>query len=533
MKKMNDKKKKMTDEEVRHPFPALYDKDSRILILGSFPSVRSREENFFYGHKRNRFWALMAGLLSWPVPVTVEEKTEFLKVNHIALWDVIGSCRIRGSSDSTIKDVVPNDLSEILSGADIQKIFCNGSVSYQYYCKYQEKRTGLAAVKLPSTSPANAAYSLERLIQEWKIICDPLKAARPGLGRSLLNWYDYNARTLPWRSDPTPYHVWISEIMLQQTRVETVIDYYHRFLLRFPQIRDLAEGPEEDLMKVWQGLGYYRRARNLKQAAVQIMENYQGIMPRDYESLLTLPGIGEYTAGAIASIAFQEKQPAVDGNVLRVYSRLLGETREITSAGVKKDIRREVLRTMPEDRPGDFNQALMDLGAGVCLAKGKPRCSQCPWDTACLAHRHEEEEKYPVKRERKERRAEEITVLRMEYGDRVILHKREEKGLLAGLFELPNLEGSLSLLKMEEVLEKWGIRDYTLSSLGRKNHIFSHVEWKMTGYRIVLKNMPEKLMKEKEWIGADPADLAGRYAIPSAFTGFIRLDQASDSGPDR
>lgn len=516
-------KSKITEGEtsVRHPFPALYDKNSRILILGSFPSVKSREQNFFYGHKRNRFWVTLAGVLSQPVPQTIEEKTDFLKANRIALWDVIASCRIRGSSDSSIKDVVPNDLSEILSAADIQKIFCNGNASYQYYCKYQEKTTGLSAVKLPSTSPANAAYSPERLIQDWKIICDPLKAARPGLGKSLLGWYDYHARLLPWRSDPTPYHVWVSEIMLQQTRVETVIDYYYRFMERFPTISDLAQGSEEDLMKIWQGLGYYRRARHLRQAAIQIMEKYQGQMPRDYESLLTLPGVGEYTAGAIASIAFGKRQPAVDGNVLRVYARLLGESGEITSAGVRKDIKNEVLRTMPEDRPGDFNQALMDLGARVCLANGKPRCSQCPWDTACRAHRDQEEEKYPVRPRKKERKTEKITVLRMEYQGKVILHKRGEKGLLAGLYELPNLEGQLSLPAMEEVLKKWKIGDYTLTSLGKKNHIFTHVEWKMTGYRIGLQALPEDLMKEKDWIGADPAELARKYAVPSAFQGFL------------
>ena len=503
-----------------HPFPPLYDKNSGILILGSFPSVKSREQEFFYGHPRNRFWMTLAGVLSRPVPETVEEKKAFLKENHIALWDVIKSCEIRGSSDSSIKNVTPNDLSRILSDADIRRIYCNGTTSYRYFCKYQQKTLGVEAVKLPSTSPANAAYSLSRLIDEWKEICIPLKAAPPGLAGSLLHWYDYNGRTLPWRSNPTPYHVWVSEIMLQQTRVETVMGYYERFMKRYPSVGDLAQASEEELMKCWEGLGYYRRARHLREAAKEIADRYGGDMPSDYKSLLRLPGIGEYTAGAVSSIAFKQKVPAIDGNVFRVYARLLGEEREISKAGVKRDIRREVLRTMPDDRPGDFNQALMDLGAKVCLPVGRPKCEECPWDTVCLAHSAGAEEAYPVRRKIKSRRIEYKTVLRIEYRDKLILRKRDNQGLLAGLWELPNLDDRYSPDKLEDLLEEENFPDYSLTPLGEAKHIFSHAEWRMTGYRIVLQDLPDRFLEDRGWIQADREKINERYAIPSAFDSY-------------
>ena len=241
---------------IEHPFPPLYDKNARILILGSFPSVKSREQNFFYGHPQNRFWKTIAGVLSENVPVTIEEKKDFLYRNHIALWDVIHSCDITGSSDSSIRNVQPNDLSEIFRIADIRAIYCNGAKSFEYYKKYQQDQTGRNAVKLPSTSPANAAFSLERLKESWRVICGPLGAVPAGAGKVLLDWYDYNARILPWRSDPSPYHVWISEIMLQQTRVEAVKRYYDRWMKALPDIKSLAETDDEKLMKLWEGLGY-------------------------------------------------------------------------------------------------------------------------------------------------------------------------------------------------------------------------------------------------------------------------------------
>ncbi|OUQ65414.1 hypothetical protein B5E53_12470 [Eubacterium sp. An11] len=490
---------------IEHPFPPLYDKDSRILILGSFPSVKSREQNFFYGHPQNRFWKTVAGVLSEEVPQTIEEKKDFLHRNHIALWDVIHSCDIEGSSDSSIRNVKPNNLSEIFEKASIEAIYCNGAKSYQYYEKYQEKQTGKKAEKLSSTSPANAAFSLERLKENWKVICGPLKAAPEGIGDILLKWYDYNARILPWRSDPTPYHVWISEIMLQQTRVEAVKRYYDRWMEALPDVKSLAEVDDERLMKLWEGLGYYNRARNLKAAAITIMEKYGGELPGNHEQLLSLKGIGEYTAGAIASIAFGLPEPAVDGNVLRVFSRLLAEDGDITRQVVKKKISREVRRVLPKERAGDFNQALMDLGSAVCLPNGEPLCEQCPWESVCQAHKSGRETEFPVKAKKKARKIEEkgIFLIEVEHESDgqtegswdILLHKRPAGGLLPDLWEFPNKQGRYTLEKAREQMINW-LRgtDYTIeemASLGEGKHIFSHVEWHMTGYLFRLTKITE------------------------------------------
>ena len=533
---------------IAHPFPPLYDKDSRILILGSFPSVKSREQKFFYGHPQNRFWKTVAGVLSEETPQTIEEKKKFLHRNHIALWDVIHSCDIEGSSDSSIKNVQPNDLHQIFEEADIRAIYCNGAKSYQYYEKYQEKQTGKEAVKLPSTSPANAAFSLERLKENWKEICVPLQAAPEGIGDILLKWYDYNARILPWRSEPTPYHVWISEIMLQQTRVEAVKKYYDRWMEALPDGRALAEVEDEKLMKLWEGLGYYNRARNLKAAAITIMEEYDGQIPGDYEKLLSLKGIGEYTAGAIASIAFGLPEPAVDGNVLRVFSRLLAVEGDVTRQSVKKQISREVCRVLPEKRAGDFNQALMDLGSAVCLPNGEPLCERCPWESVCQAHREGRETDFPVKPRKKARKIEDRGVFLIEFqpypsgeaqnddadkpkNSRILLHKRPAGGLLPDLWEFPNVSGKYTLEKARETVENWlEGTNYTIEEmedLGKGKHIFSHVEWHMTGYRFriaarrdLLVSFPESGVSNGdsgEWALVSRENVEKEYAIPSAF----------------
>lgn len=523
-----DESKRMT---IKHPFPPLYDKDSRILILGSFPSVKSREEAFFYGHSQNRFWKTVAGVLSEAVPVSIEDKKAFLHRNHIALWDVIQSCDIIGSSDSSIRNVVPNDLTEIFDTADIQAVYCNGAKSYQYYEKYQEKKLGRKAVKLPSTSPANAAFSLDKLMENWKQICQPLKIASGEISPVLLKWYDYNARILPWRSDPTPYHVWISEIMLQQTRVEAVKRYYDRWIDELPTVESLAEVSEEKLMKLWEGLGYYNRARNLKAAATAIMEKYDGDLPGDYEELLSLKGIGEYTAGAIASIAFGLPEPAVDGNVLRVFSRLLAEEREIGKMAVKKALTREVRRVLPAERAGDFNQALMDLGATICLPNGEPLCDSCPWESICQAHKMQRETEFPVKAKKKPRRIEKRAIFLIEGKDeqgedKILLHKRPSKGLLSGLWEFPNEEGSYTLEKAREQMKAWKIPDCqqeNIEALGEGKHIFSHVEWHMTGYHIRLKEIGKDIdwpENGENWALVSRKEMEEQYALPSAFDCF-------------
>ena len=252
----------------------------------------------------------------------------------------------------------------------------------------------------------------------------------------LLQWYRENARVLPWRSDPTPYHVWVSEIMLQQTRVAAVLDYYRRFMEALPTVADLAAVEEDRLMKLWQGLGYYNRARNLQKAARQVAEDFGGAFPDTYEGLLTLSGVGEYTAGAIASIAFGVPVPAVDGNVLRVVARISGDGGDIARPDTKARMRAALQAVLPVDAPGDFNQALMELGATVCLPNGAPLCDRCPAADFCTARREERTGELPVKAAKKARRIEARTVFLIFWEKKVALRRRPGLGLLAGLVVL-------------------------------------------------------------------------------------------------
>ena len=331
----------------------------------------------------------------------------------------------------------------------------------------------------------------------------------------LLDWYGKHARVLPWRSNPEPYWVWLSEIMLQQTRVEAVLPYFTRFVEALPDIPSLAGASEEQLHKLWEGLGYYSRVRNLHKAAGQVMDRYDGMLPPSYELLVDLCGIGEYTAGAIASIAFGEPVPAVDGNVLRVFSRVLGCESDIASAQVKKGYRELLLQTRPQDRPGDFNQAVMDLGAGVCLPNGTPKCNSCPISHLCTACREGTQLALPVKSAKKARRIEEITVFLICGPEGVLLHKRPSEGLLAGLWEFPNVTSRLSRKQAEEMLRERGNSLIKLYSLKEAKHVFTHIEWKMTGYLAVCN--------EACWEGTVSASLVEQesvYAVPGAFAPF-------------
>lgn len=351
----------------------------------------------------------------------------------------------------------------------------------------------------------------------------------------LLKWYHKNARTLPWRMAdddtgfPNPYHVWISEIMLQQTRVEAVKGYYHRFLEKLPDIAALARVPEDKLMKLWQGLGYYNRARNLQKAAAIIMEDYSGRFPSGYEKIITLPGIGEYTAGAIASIAFGEKVPAVDGNVYRIYTRVMADSSDITKTAAKKKIRETVQSLIPESNPGAFNQAWMDLGATVCLPNGEPLCHKCPLQSVCRSFAQGNPLDYPVKPAKKQRKSEKKTIIVFEYQGRYLIQKRPPKGLLAGLWEFPSQEGNLSVAQLLQQLRQWGISMVRESSegeiideielLGKAKHIFSHIEWHMLGYYVRLQQMPE-LLEEGEGIWVKKEEMKEKYSIPSAFRAY-------------
>ena len=339
----------------------------------------------------------------------------------------------------------------------------------------------------------------------------------------LLKWYDTNKRTLPWRQEPTPYHVWVSEIMLQQTRVEAVKPYYSRFMTALPNIAALANAQEEVLLKLWEGLGYYNRVRNMQQAAKQVMEQYGGNMPGEYEELLNLKGIGSYTAGAIASIAFGQKVPAVDGNVLRVLARYCMDDALITDAKVKQRVERELGETMSEKRPGDFNQAMMELGAMVCVPNGKPHCEECPLREQCLAHLNNCETDYPKKKDKKERVIEKRTVLIIQDADKAALKKRPAKGLLAGMYEFPCMEGEYTAEQVLEYLSNEGLQPIHIKELEPSKHIFSHKEWHMKGYAIRVDELARKELKEtgKQWIFVEPARTQEEYPIPSAFAAYV------------
>ena len=333
----------------------------------------------------------------------------------------------------------------------------------------------------------------------------------------LLLWYRENARVLPWRSDPTPYRVWISEIMLQQTRVAAVLDYYRRFLEAVPTVADLAALPEDALMKLWQGLGYYSRARNLQKAARQIVENFGGVFPNTYDEIRSLAGVGDYTAGAVASIAFGLPVPAVDGNVLRVVTRITGDTGDITTPAVKRRITEALRQIIPTEAPGQFNQAMMELGATVCLPNGAPRCGDCPLQHLCLGYHHKNASSLPLRAAKKARRIENRTVLLVRCGTLVGLRQRPSAGLLAGLWELPSLDGHLSPEETRSALAGLGWQLRRMLSLRPARHIFTHVEWHMNGYYIELDNQPEPLTF------VSPPALRATYALPSAFRAFLNV----------
>lgn len=332
--------------------------------------------------------------------------------------------------------------------------------------------------------------------------------------RLLLPWYMENRRDLPWRRDREPYHVWVSEIMLQQTRVEAVKGYYVRFLSELPSIEDLANCPEDRLNKLWEGLGYYSRVRNLQKAARVIMERYGGVFPRSYEEVLALPGIGPYTAGAICSICFDLRVPAVDGNVLRLVTRLTDDHRPLQDPVLKKDITIGLESVYPE-RAGDFTQALMELGATLCGPNGAPECDRCPCHALCLGRERDTAAGLPVKLPGKKRRVEEKTVLILCCEGRYALCRRPQNGLLAGLWQFPDLEGKAELPRVLEQVERMGVKVRDIHRQVEKKHIFTHITWEMRGiYMEVAEPGGENLF----WIPEQRID--AEFALPTAYRQF-------------
>ena len=373
--------------------------------------------------------------------------------------------------------------------------------------------------------------------------------------RPLTEWYQDNKRILPWRADRNPYYIWVSEIMLQQTRVEAVKPYFKNFISELPTVRELAACPEDRLLKLWEGLGYYNRVRNMQKAAVTIVNEYGGKLPADYEALKKLSGIGSYTAGAIASIAFNQPLPAVDGNVLRVISRILGDREDIKKASVKTGMEQELKAVMPADEASHYNQGLIEIGALVCIPGGEPKCSECPLASVCLTKKNGWWKEIPYKSPAKARKIEKRTVFIIEYQDKVAIHKRPPKGLLAALYELPNVLGYPGSEEVPEVLGLEPEAVEQLIPLPSAKHVFSHVEWHMSGYRVVLRQKedgagwdfaegpeavrdpalarepalaqePASVQKQDragDWFMVSRKEVEEKYALPNAFQAYTSL----------
>ena len=337
----------------------------------------------------------------------------------------------------------------------------------------------------------------------------------------LLAWYDGAKRILPWRGTRDPYNIWVSEIMLQQTRVEAVKPYYDRFLQALPTVRDLAGAEESYLLKLWEGLGYYNRVRNMQKAARQIMVDYDGTFPQTYEEIHSLTGIGNYTAGAISSFAYGLTYPAVDGNVLRVITRITADDSDIMKQSTRKRIEEKLQKIIPEDHAGDFNQGLIELGAIICVPNGMPKCEECPAAEFCKAKLQNRIEELPVKEKAKARRIEQKTILILRDEDKIAICKRPEKGLLAGLYELPNIEGCLNKKEIIEYCKEIGLMPIHIKKLSKEKHIFSHIEWHMIGYDIRVDEL-EKANK-KEFLFIHPQEIQQTYPMPSAFEQYMKL----------
>lgn len=332
---------------------------------------------------------------------------------------------------------------------------------------------------------------------------------------TLTDWYRENRRDLPWRADKDPYHVWVSEIMLQQTRVEAVRGYYTRFMKALPALDDLASADEETLLKLWQGLGYYNRIRNMHKAARTVTEELGGVFPHTYNEIRKLSGIGDYTAGAIASICFDERIAAVDGNVMRVVSRLTDDDTDILNAAFKKRTAAYLSALYPEKNCGDFTQGLIELGALVCGPAGPPKCEICPVAEYCRGKERGTAAYLPVKAARKERKKVKMTVFIFQHENRIAVCRRQKKELLAGMYQFPNTEAELSAAEAVAQAEQWGVKPRDLLRSLAYKHVFTHVEWEMTGYYITADAMPDAF----RWVTR--TEMEKEVPLPTAFGYFL------------
>jgi len=333
----------------------------------------------------------------------------------------------------------------------------------------------------------------------------------------ILSWYTDNRREMPWREDPSPYRIWISEIMLQQTRVDTVIPYFNKFMEKYPTVESLASSDEDELMKYWEGLGYYSRIRNIRETAINIVSNYDGKIPETFDELLKLKGIGEYTAGAIASEAFGQKVPAVDGNVFRVFARLTAKEDDLRNLKFQKMLKDAVKSVLPENQIGDFNQGLIELGALICIPNGSPKCGLCPVKDLCQSNKLNLQDKIPFKSKAKQRTVQEKTVFILQYQDKFAVRKRDDKNLLAGLFEIPNVEGFYTVDEAKIVVEEMGFVASDLHMIKDRKVIFTHIEWILQGYYVHVENENEKYIFDTK------ENLIQKYTLATAFREYLNI----------
>ena len=336
--------------------------------------------------------------------------------------------------------------------------------------------------------------------------------------RLLQAWYDEHARTLPWRGIHDPYRTWVSETMLQQTRVETVRGYYERFLARFPTVEQLAAAPLDEVLKLWEGLGYYSRARNLHRGAQQVIHDFGGKIPADVKQLRSISGIGPYTAGAIASIAYDIPVPAVDGNVIRVISRLTGIRENVGIPSVRRQLEQKAAALVPTCRPGDYNQALMDLGSAVCVP-GTPNCEACPLKEICDAYRVGDAEELPVLPRKNPPRQIEYDVCLVISGERILMRQRTET-MLHGLWVYPMLEGHATIRQMPSAIRRClRIQATDVEDHGEARHIFTHQVWNM---RLYAMRAPENAVAP-EGMRFVTLDEMEQLAIPTAMRAAAKL----------
>ncbi len=478
-----------------------------------FPNATLIRPETTYGNSRFDFY------------IEIEERRIFMEVKGVTLEED-GVVRFPDAPTERGVKHVEELVEAVKAGYEAYIFFVVQMKDVKYFTPHWKRHAAFGEALKKASQEGVQVLAYDCLVDGDSIVIDEEVPVILGeerlyqLAEPLLTWYQENKRILPWRGMKDPYRIWVSEIMLQQTRVEAVKPFYERFLKELPTVKDLANAPEDKLLKLWEGLGYYNRVRNMQKAARQVMDIHGGIFPNSYEEIRKLTGIGNYTAGAISSFAFDIPKPAIDGNVLRVLSRILESREDIMKASLRKSMEERVEEIIPKYAAGDFNQALIELGATVCVPNGAPKCDMCPVAYLCKAKEHGTQNELPVKSKAKARKLEEQTVFIFKDGEKVAIRKRGNKGLLAGLYELPNVEGHLTMEQALAYSKSIGLAPLHIEELGEAKHIFSHVEWHMVGYRVRVDEL-EKSCSER-MLFVHPEEVEKEFPIPAAFEKYVK-----------